>query len=177
MTLCHSDLHYKCCQKTSVHQTQWVMTSGDGDRWVRDMVMTLSVVWDHKKPHGSENSYEPLPTANCPNLVCAQKHQLASAFVGFETGRWPEWLGERGENMEFFALITTCFYFYVSFPLNALLVVEPDCTWNGTAKLNRPQLSLFCFFCICHYLLFCFSYFPVLLLFLVIPHIEQVSNV
>lgn len=85
-------------------------------------------------------------------------------------------VGRKGENMEFFALIT-CFYFYVSFPLNALLVVEPDCTWNGTAKLNRPQLSLFCFFCICHYLLFCLSYFPVLLLFLVIPHIEQVSNV
>lgn len=42
------------------------MTSGDGDRWARDMMMTLSAVWDHKKPHGSENSYQPLLTANCP---------------------------------------------------------------------------------------------------------------
>lgn len=30
------------------------------------MMMTLSAVWDHKKPHGSENSYQPILTANCP---------------------------------------------------------------------------------------------------------------
>lgn len=66
VTWCHSGLCHKCCQKTSAHQTQWVMTSGDGDRWARDMMMTLSAVWDHKKPHGSENSYQPILTANCP---------------------------------------------------------------------------------------------------------------
>lgn len=66
VTWCHSGLCHKCCQKTSAHQTQWVMTSRDGDRWARDMMMTLSAVWDHKKPHGSENSYQPILTANCP---------------------------------------------------------------------------------------------------------------
>lgn len=103
------------------------MTSGDGDRWVRDMMMTLSAVWDHKKPHGSENSYEPLPTANCPNLVCAQKHQLAIAFVGFETGRWPEWLREK-ENMDIFCTYSNMFLFYLLVCLLVVVEVLRYCT-------------------------------------------------
>lgn len=91
VTWCHSGLCHKCCHmKTSAHQTQWVMTSGDGDRWARDMMMTLSAVWDHKKPHGSENSYQPIPTANCPASSLPKNANWQVVHnQSFETGRWP----------------------------------------------------------------------------------------
>lgn len=89
VTRCHSGLRHKCCQKTSAHQTQWVMTSGDGDRWARDMMMTLSAVWDHKKPHGSENSYQPILTANCPaSSLCPKTPTGEWCTISFETGSW-----------------------------------------------------------------------------------------
>lgn len=67
------------------------MTSGDGDRWARDMMMTLSAVWDHKKPHGSENSYQPILTANWPaSSLCPKTPTGEWRTISFETGRWPD---------------------------------------------------------------------------------------